>query len=39
MRRGFTLLEMIVATLILAVAIVGLLSGISTAMKSRYRSL
>ena len=37
MRRGFTLLEMIVATLILAVAIVGLLSGISTAMRNAAR--
>ncbi len=35
--RGFTLLEMIVATLILAVAIVGLLSGISTAMRNAAR--
>lgn len=37
MRRGFTLLEMIVATLILAVAIVGLLSGISTALRNAAR--
>lgn len=35
--RGFTLLEMIVATVILAVAIVGLLSGVSTAMRNAAR--
>ena len=35
--RGFTLLEMIVATVILAVAIVGLLSGISGAMRNAAR--
>ena len=35
--RGFTLLEMIVATVILAVAIVGLMSGISGAMRNAAR--
>ena len=35
--RGFTLLEMIVAIVILAVAIVGLLSGISGAMRNAAR--
>ena len=35
--RGFTLLEMIVAMVILAVAIVGLLSGISGAMRNAAR--
>ena len=37
MKRGFTLLEMIVAIVILAVAIVGLLSGISGAMRNAAR--
>jgi len=32
--RGFTLLEMIVATLIMAIAVVGLLSGISGATRN-----
>ncbi len=36
-RRGFTLLEMIVATTIMAIAIVGLLSGISTATRNAAR--
>ena len=36
-KRGFTLLEMIVATVILAVAIVGLMSGISGAMRNAAR--
>ena len=35
--RGFTLLEMVVATLIMAVAIVGLLSGISGATRNAAR--
>lgn len=35
--RGFTLLELIVATVILAVAIVGLLSGISGALRNGAR--
>lgn len=35
--RGFTLLEVIVATLILAVAIVGLLSGITGALRNAAR--
>ena len=35
--RGFTLLELIVATVILAVAIVGLLSGISGALRNAAR--
>lgn len=35
--RGFTLLEMIVATVILAVAIVGLLAGISGALRNAAR--
>jgi len=36
-RRGFTLLEMLVATVIMAVAIVGLLSGISGALRNAAR--
>ena len=36
-RRGFTLLEMLVATTIMAVAIVGLLSGLSTTIRSAAR--
>jgi general secretion pathway protein I len=35
--RGFTLLEMMVATVILAVAIVGLVSGISGALRNAAR--
>ena len=35
--RGFTLLEMIVATVILAVAVVGLLSGITGALRNAAR--
>lgn len=36
-KRGFTLLEMIVATLIMAIAVVGLLSGIAGATRSAAR--
>ena len=36
-RRGFTLLEMIVATVILAIAVVGLLSTISGALRNAAR--
>ncbi|HEV3331683.1 MAG TPA: type II secretion system protein [Bryobacteraceae bacterium] len=36
-RRGFTLLEMMVATVIMAVAVVGLLSGISGALRNAAR--
>jgi general secretion pathway protein I len=36
-KRGFTLLEMVVATLIMAIAVVGLLSGISGAMRNAAR--
>lgn len=35
--RGFTLLEVIVATVILAVAIVGLMSGVAGAMRNAAR--
>jgi general secretion pathway protein I len=35
--RGFTLLEMVVATLIMAIAVVGLLSGISGATRNAAR--
>ncbi|PWU00297.1 MAG: hypothetical protein C5B51_25555 [Terriglobia bacterium] len=35
--RGFTLLEMMVATVILAVAVVGLLAGISGALRNASR--
>jgi general secretion pathway protein I len=35
--RGFTLLEMLVATLIMGIAIVGLLSGVSTSMRNAGR--
>lgn len=37
MRRGFTLLEMLVATFIMGVAIVGLLSNISTSLNHASR--
>ncbi len=37
MRRGFTLLEMMVATVVMAIAVVGLLSGISTSMRNAGR--
>jgi len=36
-RRGFTLLEMMVATVIMGIAVVGLLSGISTSMRNAAR--
>ncbi len=36
-RRGFTLLEVLVATVILAIAITGLLSALSTSMRSAGR--
>ena len=36
-RRGFTLLEMIVATTIMGVAVVGLLSGISSSTRNAAR--
>lgn len=36
-QRGFTLLEMMVATVIMAVAVVGLLSGISGALRNAAR--
>jgi general secretion pathway protein I len=35
--RGFTLLEMLVATLIMGIAVVGLLSGVSTSMRNADR--
>ena len=37
MNRGFTLLEMLVATLIMGIAVVGLLSGLSTSMRNADR--
>ena len=37
MRRGFTLLEMLVATLIMGIAVVGLLSNISTSLQHASR--
>jgi general secretion pathway protein I len=37
MKRGFTLLEMLVATLIMGIAVVGLLSGISASMRNADR--
>ena len=36
-RNGFTLLEVLIATLIMGVAVVGLLSAISTSMRSAAR--
>ena len=36
-RRGFTLLEVLVATVIMGIAVVGLLSGISTSMRNASR--
>ena len=36
-RRGFTLLEMMVATLIMGIAVVGLLSGISASTRNAAR--
>lgn len=37
MRRGFTLLEMIVATLIMGIAVVGMLSGLAGATRNAAR--
>ncbi|MCL6544271.1 MAG: type II secretion system GspH family protein [Bryobacteraceae bacterium] len=36
-RRGFTLLEMLVATVILGIAVVGLLSNLSTSLRNASR--
>jgi general secretion pathway protein I len=36
-RRGFTLLEVLVATLIMAIAVTGLLSALSTSLRSASR--
>lgn len=37
LRQGFTLLEMLVATLIMGIAVVGLLSNLSTSMRNAAR--
>ncbi len=37
MRRGFTLLEVLVATMIMAIAITGLLSSLSTSLRNAAR--
>jgi general secretion pathway protein I len=37
MRRGFTLLEMLMATLVMGIAVVGLLSGLSGATRNAAR--
>jgi general secretion pathway protein I len=37
LKRGFTLLEMLVATLIMGIAVVGLLSGVSASMRNASR--
>jgi general secretion pathway protein I len=37
MKRGFTLLEMIVATLIMGIAVVGMLSGITGSLRNASR--
>jgi prepilin-type N-terminal cleavage/methylation domain-containing protein len=37
MRKGFTLLEMMAATVVMGIAVVGLLSGISTSMRNAGR--
>jgi general secretion pathway protein I len=34
MRRGFTLLEMLVATVVMAIAVTGLMSALSTSMRN-----
>ena len=39
MKRGFTLLEMIVATLIMGIAVVGMLSGLAGATRNAARLL
>ena len=36
-RKGFTLLEVLVATVIMGIAVVGLLSGISTSLRNAAR--
>jgi len=37
MRRGFTLLEMLIATTIMGIAVVGLLSNLSTSLRNAAR--